>query len=222
MIKIIKRIVTGLLICALIIVIINIPVSTKQGVNGSLFIKTIPLYVKICGFFYRDYEYYALAKRLTTGRKTDLEKINAIYGWTIHNIKKQPQGFPVTDDHIWNIIIKGYGTTGQMADVFTTLASYSGFESFFYKVKTEDNTKYLILAFVKVQNKWHAFDVYNNISFIDENKYSVETPLGINYGECIKRINKRWFDYHPRRPDKQKFFPRIFYETTKVFFGEYD
>jgi len=212
--KTLKKTILFLLVLTFVILALNIPLNTKQGVNFVVTTKKIPLYVKTCGFFYRDYQYRALSDRITKDIKDHRERVAAIFEWTVENIKRKPEGFVIIDDHIWNIIVRGYGIADQMADVFTALASYAGYEAFWISPKI---SRHLMLSFVKIDGKWHIFDVYNKKSFIEGDDLNALTPYGLTYNEALERIDKKYFKSGIRRADKQKFFPRIIFEIKKFF-----
>ena len=212
----IKKIAVFLVVCVLIGAVLHIPLNTKQGVGFRVTTKKIPLYAKCCGFFYRDYQYRALSRSITKGVTGDSEKVMAVYSWTVENIRPKPEDFPAIDDHIWNIIIRRYGLADQMADVFTTLASYSGYDAFFASPKV---SRYLMLSFVKLDGEWRMFDVYNEKAFITDNDLELSTPHGLTYKEALDRIDRGEFKSRIRRADKQKFIPRVIYEIKKLFSG---
>jgi len=217
--KLVKKAIIYILISVSMIAIFNIPMRTKQGVNGVVFIKIIPLYVKLCSFLDRDYQYKALARNITKGITGDIDKITAIYTWVIENIKRTPKDFSIIDDHVWSIVIRNYGTRGQMADLFTTLTGYKGYESFMHKLKlrTSEGPTSIILSFVKVDDTWYVFDVYNKKPFISGEAESLLTPYGPTYEAYLNAMDKRLFESSIRRPDKQKIMPRLVYEFKKIF-----
>jgi len=214
--KIFKKITISILVFAGIILILNIPVKTRQGVDGALFIKKLPLYVKTCGFLCRNYQYGALAASITKGIKNDRDKILAIYTWTVENIQPTPKSLPVVDDHIWNIIIRRYGGIDQTADVFTTLAYYAGYEAFFEALCINEDKK-LVLSFVRTGNEWHIFDVFNKRPFIAEGDLAIATPYGPTYNEYLKTMDMALFESRIRRPGKQAPLSRAIYEIKEFF-----
>jgi len=215
--KFFKRITLYVLIFVGIITVLNLPVNTRQGINGVVSVKTIPLYVKMSGFLYRDYQYKALSREITRGITTDRGKITAIYNWAVKNIRAESKDFPVVDDHPWNIAIRRYGTAGQMADIFTTLVSYAGYDFFYEKLEIDPSSAYIILSFVKIGDTWYTFDVYNKMPFIGGKGRLTLTPYGPSYDEYLNTANKEMFESHTRRPDKQKIMPRLIYEFKKIF-----
>lgn len=148
-----------------IIAILNIRVSTKQGVNYKVSTLEIPLYLKMLDFFDRHYNYKILVKEITRGATTDEQKVLNIFEWTYNHIKHQPKGFPVMDDHVWHSIIRGYGTGEQSSDVFTTLCNYSGFDATYYWVGGNSQTEEIAFSFVKVGGRWAVFDQYRGVYF---------------------------------------------------------
>lgn len=149
-----------------IIYALNIKVTTKQGNDYHVSTIEIPLYLKILDFFDRHYNYVALVKKITKGANTQEEKVIRLFEWTYNNIKPQPQELPVVDDHVWNIIIRGYGAGEQSSDVFTTLCNYAGADAFYDWIKAQDNTKQIALSFVMIDKQWIVFDQYSGNIFI--------------------------------------------------------
>ena len=148
-----------------IIVVLNIKVSTRQGINYSVHTIRIPLYLKVLDFLDRHYNYQWLVQRIISNSETDKEKVLKIFKWTCENIKKVPDGYPVIDDHVWHIIVRGYGVVDQSSDVFTTLCNYAGIEAFYNKIFTKDRSSCAILSFAKVDKRWFVFDPYNGVYF---------------------------------------------------------
>jgi len=212
-----KRLTAYIVVFVIAILILNFPVTTRQGINGELFIRKIPLYAKMGGFLYRDYQYKDLSRRITEGVKNDVDKVKTIYEWTITNIKNVPEDFPVVDDHIWDIIVRGYGTADQAADVFTTLASYVGYEAFWEKLYVSGTDQPLVLSFAKIGNKWHIFDVYNQKAFMSTESLALPTPSGPAYVEYLRTMDKAKFKSCLRRPDRQKILSRIAHEFKCLF-----
>jgi len=213
----IKRITAYIIILAIAIAALNFPVTTRQGINGELFIRKTPLYAKMGGFLYRDDRYKDLSRRITGAVKGDIAKVKALYSWTIENIRTPPKGFPIVDDHIWDIIVRGYGTAGQMEDVFSTLASYAGHEAFWEKISVGKPKERIALSFVKIGDKWHVFDVSGRKYFTGEKDLKQATSFGPSYAEYLKTMDKTKLEPQTRRSGKQKIFPRLSYEFKKFF-----
>jgi hypothetical protein len=222
-----------------LIFVMFIPQTCRVGIDADVIVYTIPVYAKLGGFFYRDYEYRRIAREITTGIKADRNKTLAIYRWTIEHIKKDvPRDFPDMDDHILNIIIRGYGTPGQMADVFTALCAYSGMKSFYegYRVKdpaTGRSAASLFLSFVNLNDKWVIFDVYHGEYFLNDSGQMADVNelinnpglvrkrigdlkiKGIEYLEFFKLV-KPITDTEYLRPEKQMPGRRILFEMSKI------
>jgi hypothetical protein len=141
--------------------IANLPVQTRQGVNFVTSTSSLPLYLKTLAFIQRDVNYGRLASRIVEDRASAEARTLALFEWTSQHIRDTPDGFPIIDDHIWHIIVRGYGEDDQKADVFTTLATYAGVPSFF--VPSEPP-----VSFAWIDRKWAVFDVANGIVFRNE------------------------------------------------------
>lgn len=144
---------------------LNINTTTRKGINYRWYTMNIPLYLKILNFFDRHYSYKYLVKEIVKYSKDDKERVIKIFAWTHNNIRKTPLGFPVIDDHTWNIIIRGYGASDQSSDVFTTLCNYAGIKAFYSLVSTPDQRKAIPFSFVKLGTKWYIFDPYRGVYF---------------------------------------------------------
>lgn len=142
-------------------------VTTRQGVNFRLTVRSIPLHVKAIDFLHRHYQYTLLAEEIAAGKTSDTDRVLAIFDWTRKNIRRLPDGWSVVDDHILNIIIRGYGTNDQVADVFATLSTYAGVPSFWKKVRASNGAA-LIFTFAQVNGKWVPFDAWNGVMFRNE------------------------------------------------------
>lgn len=153
---------------ACIIAVLNLNVTTRQGINFKVSVIKIPLYLKVLDFFDRHYNYKQLVHRITAGAKSDEERVIRIFNWTYEHIKKQPSELPVIDDHVWNIIVRGYGKDDQSCDVFSTLCNYAGFRSFYDYVPSVRNSAKIILSYVSIGELWYVFDPYNGIFFTNK------------------------------------------------------
>ena len=149
----------------IIIAILNIKVNTNQGINYSVSTLKIPLYLKVLDFFDRHYNYKWAVHRIIDDAKTDEEKVLKIFKWTCDNIKKAPDGYPVIDDHVWHIMVRGYGVVDQFSDVFTTLCNYANVDAFYNKIFTKDQSSCIFLSFTKIDKRWVVFDPYNGVYF---------------------------------------------------------
>ncbi len=140
------------------------PLSTRQGINYQVAVRSIPAYAKTLGFLYRHFEYQRLAGEITRGKRSPQERVLAVFDWTTQNIHSVPEGFPVVDDHVLHIIIRGYGTDDQKADVFTTLSTYAGVPAFWQWTK-QPSGAVLVVSFARIGQEWVVFDVAKGIAF---------------------------------------------------------
>jgi hypothetical protein len=161
----IKAVALSVIAATAISLALNTEVSIHYGINGRYSVIKMPLYVKWTQFLARHYEYARLAREITSGKKGDEEKTLAILEWTRDNLKDIPPGMPVCDDHILNIIIRGYAVPEQFQEVFTTLCSYSGVQAFYEKVYDCEHRKKYIISYVKIAGKWRPFDAHTGIYF---------------------------------------------------------
>lgn len=166
-----KTIVAITLICLVTIsfFLLNMEVSTKQGVNYTRYTKKIPLYFKALAFVYRHFAYKQLIKEIIKDNQSDKEKVLAIFKWTHENIREIPAGLPVVDDHILNIIIRGYGGNDQSQDVFCMFCEYAGIPAAWVFISPEQNDSVIAVAIVKLEGEWRLFDTYFGNYFINEN-----------------------------------------------------
>ena len=154
-------------VSAAAVLALNIPVTTRQGVDFEVREKKIPLYLKALDFMDRYYNCGVLAERITAGKKTEFEKAVAILKWTKENIRENPASLQVVDDHAWHIMIRGYGLDDQFQDVFTTLCNREGIGAFFMKVTLPDKSKARSFSLVYLNGDWTVFDAYQGIYFLD-------------------------------------------------------
>jgi len=157
----------GLAIPLLLLAILNVEVSSKQGIDHKVRIVRLPLYLKLLDFFDRHFNYILLARTITEGSLGDREKALRLFEWTHNNIRMVPEGYPVVDDHVWHIIVRGYGTLGQSADVFSTLCNYAGLKSFYLPAYDREKTKKTLFSYVRLNGIWTVFDPYNGYYFVN-------------------------------------------------------
>lgn len=163
-----RRICVIIILVSVIIFGLNYPVTTKRGIDYRVEVLKIPLYLKIAEFLSRDYHYKKLTKDITFGCKNDTEKALKIFKWVTANIKKTPEGFKVIDDHIWNIIVRGYGAGDQFSDVFVTLCVYAGIPAFRGSLSAKDSLSRILVSYVRLNGCWVIFDPYYKIYFKKE------------------------------------------------------
>ena len=158
----VRRVLLALVALAVVVTIANIPTVTLRGVNYVVAPRSLPLYAKALDFLDRDVNDRRLAAEITSGAATDEAKLRAAFDWTRANIRDTPAGFPVVDDHIWHIIVRGYGQDDQKADVFTTLLTYAGVRAYWILMSPPPE---LVLSLVRVDGAWRPVDVAAGIVF---------------------------------------------------------
>lgn len=151
----------------LFLLILNFKVTTKQGINTVVTKRKTPLYLKGISFLARHYETQYLAESITASQNSDQRKIEAIFEWTLKNVRHQPGNLPVIDDHPWHIIVRGYGASDQINDVFSLLCVYNGFKSYYQLLKDREQRRHPI-SFVFVEGRWVLFDVCHETYFLNE------------------------------------------------------
>lgn len=149
------------------LVIFNLKLTTKQGIDTVLTVKEVPFYLKGLSFLSRHYETRYLAHAITDAENSDEKKIEALFKWTVKNIRHQPKDLPVIDDHHWHIIIRGYGGADQINDVFSLLCAYNGFKSYYQLLKDRQGRRHPF-AFVRVRGRWVVFDVCHQTYFLNK------------------------------------------------------
>lgn len=137
------------------------PVTTSQGVNFVVTNHRLPVYAKVLDFIDRDINYGRLAGEVAAGATTDEQRTLAVFDWTRAHVRDTPPDFDVIDDHVWHIVIRGYGKDDQKSDVFVTLLTYAGVRAYMQAVGPEK----LVLSFPRVDGRWRVLDVANGIVF---------------------------------------------------------
>ena len=215
-----------------LISLLNIPVVTRKGVNYKWVSVKMPLYLKLLDFFDRHYNYKNLEVRITEGANNDKERVVSILKWVDTNILYVPDGFPVIDDHVWHIIVRGYGANDQRHDVFSTLCSYAGFKAFYKKLASTHTGKSMLFSFVKINDDWFVFDIDNTVYFTDSNGdfSSLEDLREGNFEikaiDETRRLKYKYFftdlkdfsDAGLSRANIQNPFNRLSFKIKKVFF----
>lgn len=163
--KLIKISLVITILCAGTFILLNTTVTTKQGRDFQVHIIKIPFYLKAIDFLDRHYNYENLVTKIISRSDIPEERVMKLFNWTYGNIKSTPAGYPIIDDHVWHIIVRGYGTADQYCDVFSTLCNYAKIDSFFDFIYTIDKKKVMPLAFVKLYGRWGIFDPHNGVYF---------------------------------------------------------
>lgn len=161
----IRRTVVLLSLACIVVFISRWPVTTQSGVNYKWSSKQIFLYEKVFDFLNRDIQTRRIAAEVTDGALRDQDKLRMIFSWTGRNVRPTPEGFPVMDDHIQNIIVRGYGEPDQITEVFALLASYVGFPATAALLELPNAPQKIVLALVQYKAQILVFDVARQIVF---------------------------------------------------------
>ncbi len=176
------------IIVFVVIMFWHLPAKTRQGVNFKVRTVQIPLAIKAMDFLVRDWKYRVAAAEIVNMKATPDERILAIYAWTREHIRRQPRDFPVIDDHILHIMIRGYGISDQMADVFTTLCAYAGVSAYWRPVRVRPDKGALVLSFALADNGWTVLDVANGLVFRDTAGSLVPASALLENPELISQV----------------------------------
>ena len=206
----------GLGLAGVLLCIGAFPLATRQGINYQVSVHRIPLFVKGLEFVLRDIQLAHLAASITGGIQGEEKRAVALFHWTRERIRPTPPGFPVVDDHITHIIIRGYGEADQMADVFTALSTYAGLPAFWRTARSKSKQCSVILSFVQVDRKWTVWDVAHGVTYRNQKGAlaSVEELAGNSDLEGLAPFAAP----EPLRARKQMLFPRIFFEIRRSIF----
>lgn len=142
--------------------VLNIEVTTRQGINFHVHQIRIPLYLKALDYLDRHFNYQQLVRTITAGINEKDDKVLKALDWVHTNIRHTPPGFPIVDDHPMNIIIRGYGVDDQFEDIFTILCYYAGAKAFYVNIKNHDG-RYFQVSFVKLRHGWSVMSAYSGI-----------------------------------------------------------
>lgn len=206
--------------------------TTRQAVDFHTTVKKIPLYAKAIAFVHRDVEYRLLAREITAGLTSEPERVLAVFEWTRQHIRQTPTDWPVVDDHVWHIIIRGHGLADQMADVFTTLSTYAGVPAFWKQ-------GLVILSFARVEGRWRMFDVANGLVFTDAQGHLADVHELFSYPQLIRMtsgsrtvghlpydqyvVRFRPFHLPPvLRAEQQMTLPRLLFEARRLRHADSD
>ncbi|MEE8076507.1 MAG: transglutaminase-like domain-containing protein [Candidatus Binatia bacterium] len=141
------------------------PVTIRRGVDYRITEIQMPLYLKLLAYVHRHFEYRQLARRLVDGMSDREEKILTLFEWTRKNVRPIPKGYPIVDDHVWDIIVRGYGSQDQAADVFATLCAYAGIPAHFGFACTPKKNSCVGVAFVQLPNgSFGLFDPHYGVA----------------------------------------------------------
>jgi hypothetical protein len=163
-----KRLTLLILIIVFIIsgvIFFNLETITRVGVDYKVQTIKIPLYLKILNFYDRHFNYQWMTGRIIEGLDNDEDKVVRLLNWTFNHIKQQPESLPVMDEHVWSVIVRGYGVDDNFNDVFTTLCNYADVDAYFIYIKNKKSVPNRSISLVRIKGKWTVFDPYNGVYF---------------------------------------------------------
>lgn len=139
------------------------PARRLIGVDHVVTEHTLPAWIKAVDFVDRDLNLARTARDVLGNVNGDEARALAALRWTAENVRRQPRELPIVDDHVWHVIVRGYGEADQQADVFTTLLVYEGVDAYWGLIGTPPHE--LPLSYVLIGETWRVFDAANQIVF---------------------------------------------------------
>jgi hypothetical protein len=139
------------------------PASRRIGVDFVVTDHTLPFWVKTLDFLDRDVNLRRTARQVLREVRGDEPRAFAALAWTRQNIRPQPRELPTVDDHVWHVIVRGYGQPDQQADVFTTLLNYQDVRAYWMLAGAPPHER--PLSYVLIDGRWRVFDVEHGIAF---------------------------------------------------------
>jgi hypothetical protein len=161
--RLVVAVVVGPLLLVAALALATSTAVSLQGVDFVITARPLPLYVKAVDFVHRHEHYRLLAREITAGLTGDRERAEAVLAWTLREIRPIPEGFPVVDDHVFDIIVRRYGSTDQRADVFTVLLTYAGVPAYWKSVK--GGAMPGLHTYARIDGQWLLADLHGRSGF---------------------------------------------------------
>lgn len=139
------------------------PTRRRVGVDFVVAEHRLPLLVKTVDFIDRDMNLARTAEAVVRPHKTDEDRLAAALAWTRQHVLPQPVDLPTIDDHVWYVIVRGYGQPDQQADVMTTLLAYENMPAYWGLAGTPPHE--LPLSYVRIDGQWRVVDAAHGIVF---------------------------------------------------------
>jgi hypothetical protein len=229
------RAIAAIAFVAGLVVLAAWPVTTRYGVNYRWSSKRIPLFEKAVNFASRDLQLRRVAQEVSAeigaGTAPPEQKAVKLFDWVVRNVRRTPPGFPVVDDHILHILIRGYGAPDQRAEALAVLASYNRLPATAAVLMPPEGGPKLTLALVRVDTRLAVFDVMHEVAFrrrtgelADLNDLVTEPSLvtertrgvsinGVPYERYVPALRALRPEFS--RMERQKVWPRIRYEVGR-------
>ncbi len=209
----------GLVLAGLVAVgaVLVMPTTTRLAVNYRVEVHHIPLATKALNFLSRHERYEEIAEAIVAGLDSEKDRVLAVLAWTHRHVPPTPEGWPLVDDHVLNIMTRGYGSADQAADVFTTLATYAGIPAYWRVVVLPRSE--IVLSFAKLESRWRVFDASGGRAFYNEQGELAQledvTAETLRPGEGPARLATGPMPV-PMRAELQMPWPRLRYEATRA------
>jgi hypothetical protein len=198
--------------------------------------KRITLYEKSVHFISRHLAMERLTREITRGKAADTEKAEAIQAWVAEKVLLQEAAgaLPVIDDHPHFIVVRGYGTREQRADLFSILCGYAGIPAGMYRLVHPRSRKVMVLAIARLSGRFYLFDPGSDNRFLTRtgNLASLEDLMrdsapvtrvknqpvleGIPYAEYFLGLHPVSRFRRFLRADLQKPIPRFLYLSGRL------
>jgi len=161
-----RRLAAGLVPITLGAVVVTAAVWPSKrfiGVNYVVSEESVPLWIKAVDFVDRDLNLARKARAVVADADRAEDRVFAVLRWMEANVRPQSSELPVVDDHVWHVIIRGYGQADQHADVFTTLLAYADVPAFWQLIGNGAGD--LPISYVLIDGRWRVFDVAHRVVF---------------------------------------------------------
>jgi len=232
-----RRAVAGAAIVAAAIVTACWPVTTRFGVDYRWSSKTLPLYEKALNFVSRDLQARRLSREVAAGGGSAEDVAIRIFRWVGTHVRRVPPGFPVVDDHLLHVIIRGYGAADQRTEVFALLASYAAIPATAVPLSVDapERRRTIYVAVADVGGRLLVVDVENQILFRrDEGTLAYLDDLRRDPSPITRAGGHLIFNDMPyesyftrldtvrpvfSRMERQKPWPRLRLELTRLLVG---
>ena len=161
------------------------PVTTRYGVDYQVSTRRMTLFEKAVDFLSRDLQGRRIARDVVGDAADPEARLIRIFTWTIAHVQPAPSGFPVVDDHVLHIMIRGYGAPDQQAEVLALLASYSGFRATGMHLQAPSSRAGIDVTVVRLGRRMIICDVEHRLLFRDATGRLADVDALLNHSEWI-------------------------------------
>jgi len=136
----------------------------------SLFI-TLVAGQQIRDYFFREFAYQAVTKRIIGKAESDSAKAVLLYNYVSRNISAPMAGEVITDENPFETLVKGAGSCDQQSNLLITLAGVGGIKGRLVFLYGNDNISHHSVCELELENKYRMFDpFYTQVLLTSENK----------------------------------------------------